>query len=188
MRGKNVVSSRNLFVTMSLVLLTVYVGYLFAANPNPPFPTFSSNSDTKTGSYNDNGTTVDVKAYVAYNYMWNEIDEEYSVRTYHFARVWNLPPPDEAEFFNVEFRHRPFDGVVFGAGDAPGVPFDEHHIRNGLFGDKDGSLTAWEKDATYTSTPDVDVTFEWDDIYTQIRFDGSTEAAATKPFWLPAPP
>ena len=170
---------------MSLVLLTVYVGYLFAANPDPPFPTFSTNSDTKTSCYDDDGTTVNVKAYVAYNYFWNEIDEEYTVQTYHFARLWGLPA--DAQDFTVEFHHRPFD-PDFLAGSAPAIPFADDNVNDGQEGDQASDESVWERDETYTSYREGDAVFEWDDIYTTIRFDGSTRAAATKPFWLPAAP
>ncbi len=181
----NVVSSQGFFVALSLVLLTVYVGYLFAANPNPPFPTSSSNSDTKTGSYTDDGTTVNVKAYVAYNYFWNDLTEEYEIRTYHFARLWGLP--EDAQDFTVEFRHRPFD-LGFLAGSAPAIPFFSDHVNDGEHGDQNSSPSIWERDETYTSYRDGDDVFEWDDIYTAVRFDGSTRAHATKPFMLPSAP
>ena len=183
---KNVFSNRNLFVAISLLLMIGYVGYLFAGSPNAPFPTNSNNAADKPGSYNDNGTTVNVRAYVAYNYVWDHIDEQYEIRTYHFARLWGLPA--EAQDFTVEFRHRPFDPGFHPDSDE-GIPFWDDHVNDGEHGDQDrDDESVWERDNTYTSYRDGDGAFEWDDLYTAIRFDGTTRARAARDFWLPAAP
>jgi hypothetical protein len=139
------------------------IGYLIAiaGSPNPPWPVLSSDSDS--GSYTVDGQTVYASTYIAYNVLWEGC---WNVRTYHWARVWNLP--NKKEKFTWEFRHRPDTGDGFITGDGP----EESDLgSDGDKYDKDDSDGAWEHDESYHSyhsNPPEGQTWSWNS-YTEIR-------------------
>ena len=170
MRRKNVVSSQSLFVVMSLVLLTVYVGYLFAlGSPNPPWEVHDD--DSASGSHDD----FDAEAYVAYNSYWT--GSQWYYQTYHWARVDNIDNPKKTTF-DVEFKHRP-DAPVHFIGGSPAEWWEQFSKDEDGNDENNVEDAVWERDAAYSSrysNPDEGVT-EALDPYTKVR-KGSPVAEA----------
>ena len=146
------------------------ISYLIAiaGSPNPPWPVDSSDSDP--GSFTVNGQTVYVNTYIAYNALWD--GSCWNVRTYHWARVWNLPAN---ETFTWEFRHRPDTGDGFIAGDGP----EETNQGSDNDGDDNENVAGvWEHDKSYYSyhsNPPAGQTWSWSP-YTEIRKNGNSVA------------
>lgn len=152
------------FLTMSLLLM---IGYLIAIGaPSLPWNAWDDD-DPATGSWTDQGQTVSCDTYVAYNNVWET--NRWNVRTYHWARAWNLPgEPDKGEIA-YEFRHAGPAGNGYISGDT--VEFNSTAVYDGHGTDEDGSSTnnAWEHDShLYSYHTNPAVSWSWQP-YTGIK-------------------
>jgi len=143
---KGISLKKGLFLTMSMLLM---VGYLvaIAGSPNPPWTPEDSDSDYGTAtSSKPSEHTVYANTYVAYNRLWET--NRWNVRTYHWAKVWNLTDDDDE--FTFEFRHRPDSCPGYISGGPTGGEKHGYAIDNNP-DDEDGSDGAWERDDAFYS-------------------------------------